>query len=268
MDFDTSEFGDSVSMPGQAWRVQVAEFMDVTVDGMKHEEAVSKLTKVPLLELVQGLDAELTTEDSHIRARATLLLSEVVTASANLNYASAVQLGSFFTARLPDWVSVRGSLKGTLHLLRAPPSSPRTLPAQTVASIAHTLLTNVAVQALVQADRMLWFECMLCILEAHLGALEAIGEELCQGLVAGLQDEKDPRCLFLPRAEGGGGADPAVLRALGRELGEAVCCYFPVSFRPPPGDVRGISRADLAGALTSAMAGEGAWAEVVVPLAL
>lgn len=73
---------------------------------------------------------------------------------------------------------------------------------------------------------------------------------------------------FLPRAEGGGGADPAVLRALGRELGEAVCCYFPVSFRPPPGDVRGISRADLAVALTSAMAGEGAWAEVVVPLAL
>lgn len=32
--------------------LQVAEFMDLTVDGMKHEEAVSKLTKLPLLELV------------------------------------------------------------------------------------------------------------------------------------------------------------------------------------------------------------------------
>ena len=52
------------------------------------------------------------------------------------------------------------------------------------------------------------------------------------------------------------------------ELFDVLSCYFPVTFTPPPNNVHGITRSDLASALEAALACCPLYANQLVPLAL
>jgi hypothetical protein len=54
----------------------------------------------------------------------------------------------------------------------------------------------------------------------------------------------------------------------GQELFDVLSCYFPVSFTPPPGDVHGITRADLAAALQRTLTATPDFQEHLTPLLL
>ena len=52
------------------------------------------------------------------------------------------------------------------------------------------------------------------------------------------------------------------------ELFDVLSCYFPVTFTPPPNNVHGITRADLARSLEVALASCPLYADQLVPLVL
>lgn len=52
------------------------------------------------------------------------------------------------------------------------------------------------------------------------------------------------------------------------ELCDVLACYFPITFTPPPDDVRGVTREDLHAALQATMACTEAFAPHILPLIL
>ncbi|CAI5500751.1 unnamed protein product [Closterium sp. Naga37s-1] len=98
---------------------------------------------------------------------------------------------------------------------------------------------------------------------------------LAVGVVAGVDGEKDPRCLLhalrivallVGALHGEGGS--AAVSAVADDLFDVVSAYFPVSFSPPPNDPRGITREDLVQALLGAFQSTPLFAPMAVPLLL
>ncbi|KAA6427990.1 MAG: MMS19 nucleotide excision repair protein [Trebouxia sp. A1-2] len=90
------------------------------------------------------------------------------------------------------------------------------------------------------------------------------GIDVISGVIAAIDGEKDPRCLLLSfelsqqvvKIYESSPSVPAAqesLQANYEELFDVVACYFPISFTPPPNNVHGITREDLAGALQTTL---------------
>ena len=60
----------------------------------------------------------------------------------------------------------------------------------------------------------------------------------------------------------------ASLDANKEELFDVVACYFPISFSPPPNNVHGITRQDLAAALQEALTCTPLFAPFFIPMLL
>ena len=56
------------------------------------------------------------------------------------------------------------------------------------------------------------------------------------------------------------------LEANHEELFDVVSCYFPISFTPPPGNVHGITRDDLANALQTTLTCTSLFAPLFIPM--
>ena len=70
-----------------------------------------------------------------------------------------------------------------------------------------------------------------------------------------------PPALQIPAAKSG-------LETSLPQLFDVLSCYFPVTFTPPPNNVHGITRSDLASALEAALACCLLYADQLVPLVL
>ncbi|KAL0055388.1 hypothetical protein WJX82_011614 [Trebouxia sp. C0006] len=209
-------------------------------------------------DLIEGLGHSLVSDDETERGRAALLLGEVVTlASASVNAQSTQEhLVQFLSSRLADWPSVHGCLKGIAGLI----SSEQGPPASKLLCPVVKALLNVHITTLAQADRMLALTILLQALQSCGTLLVRSGTDVISGVIAAIDGEKDPRCLLLSfqlsqqvvkiyEASPSVPAAQESLQADYEELFDVVACYFPISFTPPPNNVHGITREDLAGAL-------------------
>eukprot|EP00232_Nephroselmis_pyriformis_P024869 CAMPEP_0182870920 /NCGR_PEP_ID=MMETSP0034_2-20130328/10815_1 /TAXON_ID=156128 /ORGANISM="Nephroselmis pyriformis, Strain CCMP717" /LENGTH=324 /DNA_ID=CAMNT_0025003437 /DNA_START=115 /DNA_END=1085 /DNA_ORIENTATION=+ len=222
--------------------------------------------------MVGGMGDYLTTEDNSVRARALLLIAEVMALpSAKTPPQDLHHLAEFFWSRLADWPSLKGAARGCLCLLNKPALAPAD-----AAAIAAALLDELHVQSLSVSDRLLCLDLFKSILAVHPSAVAGIEDAFVQGVVAAVDGEKDPRCLvlafeimaLLPAALHGQAAGEEALRKNHDEMFDVLTCYFPVSFTPPPGDKRHITRGDLAAPLARAMAATPLYAPACIALAI
>ncbi|KAL3149263.1 hypothetical protein ABBQ32_002080 [Trebouxia sp. C0010 RCD-2024] len=183
----------------------------------------------------------------------------------------------FLSSRLSDWPSVHGCLTGIAGLQAA--EAVQLAPTQT-AKLVKALL-EVQITTLPQADRMLALTILHIALQKHGTELVVTTEvDMLQGVIASIDGEKDPRCLMLSfqlaqqtvriyeQAAPQVCAAQHSLDANKEELVDVVACYFPISFSPPPNNVHGITRQDLAAALQDALTCTPLFAPLFIPMLL
>ncbi|KAF3450688.1 hypothetical protein FNV43_RR06777 [Rhamnella rubrinervis] len=240
-------------------------------------DAITSLVKNDLLtieNLVREMEMYLTTTDTVIRARGTLLLAEVLTnlASKPLDNATIHSLIKFFSDRLADWRALRGALVGCLALLRRKTSA-GTVIASDAKGVAESYLHNLQVQSLGQHDRKLCFELLECLFESYSNELASLGDVLIYGICEAVDGEKDPHCLMqafhiievLVRLF----PDPSgPLASYCADLSEFLGRYFPIHFTHPNGEEVDVKRDDLSRALMLAFSSTPLFEPFSVPLFL
>ena len=252
------------------------------------------------LDLLRGMESCLVTTDDAKRARGVLLLAEAVAGyrgspggpPASLPSAAAELLSQFFASKLEDFAVVRAALMGCTSLLngRDSVSGEALVSHETATTMADRLFEAVHVPSLVQADRLRSYE-MLLALCLHPSAASPTGpplgsttpSEQLESLVASCDGEKDPRNVLVvcelwkhvPRAFCGAldsneknmpsQTHRDAFKNAAEELYDVVAAYFPVSFRPPPGDAIKVTHDDLASTLRDAMCASPTYAPWAVP---
>jgi len=223
---------------------------------------------------------------------------------ASLPAPAAELLAQFFASKLEDFAVIRAALMGCTSLLNARASSGESeavVTHATATTMADRLFEAVHVPSLAQADRQRSYE-MLVALIRHPAASSPAGPPLgscspaeqIESLVAACDGEKDPRNVLLvcelwkhiPAAFCGespfrdsenhsehkkearnrpSDAHRAAFAAAAEELYDVVAAYFPVSFRPPPGDAIKVTHEQLASTLRDAMCASPEYAPWAVP---
>ena len=205
-------------------------------------------------------------------------------------------LAVFFASKLGDWrVSppltsrlnstsyplrrpcLRGALRGCAHLL----SLPGCLSSSDAAALGSRLLSEVHSPSLVAPERRLALDCLASLATHSSGAAaRLIGvAQLVDGCVAAVDSERDPRCLasafaLWPRISAvAAAASPPV--TLGGDAFDALACYWPLVFTPPPPGANPLgpsepvhTRASLAASLRAALTCCPSFGPKAVPLFL
>ncbi|KDO29633.1 hypothetical protein SPRG_05586 [Saprolegnia parasitica CBS 223.65] len=226
--------------------------------------------KTPIEQVIQGLGAHLTHVQDKRRARATLLLAEVLTRLPDLRLSSdtAHLLLTFFLERLKDGPSMAACLKALVALISLHAAL---LPANDAWTVVETLLNlPTPIASLSQSMRKQSFELLqLIVRRGALGDHE--GRVLMDGFLRAMSGEKDPRnLLFCLRfaAELLTTYANVVDADVAKGFFDATSCYFPITFRPPPNDPYGITSEDLVLALRSVFVGHDSLAKHVLPMVL
>ena len=145
-----------------------------------------------------------------------------------------------------------------------PPFSLRPLPAY-----LHSIFDELAVQTFVQTTRMLIFRLLTSILNGHLDAIRSeMGRDFVIGYIQAMDGEKDPRNLLMAfrLANVVARQFPKEIEPMAEELFEVTSCYFPITFKPPPGDPYGITSDDLKKELKRCMIASSHFTPFAIPL--
>jgi DNA repair/transcription protein MET18/MMS19 len=256
--------------------------------------------ELQFLDLLRSMESCLVTTDDARRARGVLLLAEAVTQygvspagapKRAMPKPAAELLAQFFASKLEDFAVIRAALMGCTFLLNARSGVGEALVThETARTMADKLFEAVHVPSLVQGDRFRSYE-MLLALCSHPGSASPKGpplgsqspQEQLEQLIASCDGEKDPRNVLLvcelwkhvPLAfcgSAGARAESApsqqhkdAFKNAAEELYDVVAAYFPVSFRPPPGDAIKVTHDELASTLRDAMCASPTYAPYAVP---
>ncbi|XP_071903172.1 MMS19 nucleotide excision repair protein homolog isoform X4 [Coffea arabica] len=221
-------------------------------------DALAILLKNDLLTLealVRELDLYLTTTDSIIRSRGTLLLGELLTQLElkPLSDAAIHSLIGFLTERLEDWRALRGALVGCLALLRRK-TDVGVVTENDAEAVMKSYMQYLQVQSMGQHDRKLCFELLECLLERYPNAVQPLGNELFYSICEGIDEEKDPQCLILAfhivEVAAKLFPDPSgPFTSYAADIFEILGRYFPIHFTHPKSEDIGVSRDELSRAL-------------------
>lgn len=240
-------------------------------------DAIAALVKndiITLEALVREMGLYLTTTDSFIRARGTLLLAELLVclASKPLENETVHSLIGFFTERLVDWKALPGALIGCLCLLRRK-GNVGIVNGSKALAVAQCFLQNVEVQSLRQSDRKLCFELLRCLLERYPNDVVHLEDVIIPGICESIDGEKDPECLMLAfqivEALVHLYPDPTgPLASYATDLFENLSCYFPIHFTHPKGEDIDVKKEELSRTLMMAFASTPLFEPFAIPLLL
>lgn len=211
-----------------------------------------------LINVVEALGSALTHSDAAVRARGVELLAGVA-AKTPVPPRQAPNLIQFFVSRLHDHASVPGLLDGLAAILRAPG-----IGKSHAVAIPVQVLDSLNVQSYNQPVR----HRVLSILR-H--AVDSFGPELAKqpefvpGFVTALEGEKDPRNLLLGFGLARDIIERFDIEPYAEDMFEMLFSYFPITFRPPPDDVIGITAEDLKEALKSCLKATAFFAPFAMP---
>ncbi|KAJ1993432.1 hypothetical protein H4R33_000687 [Dimargaris cristalligena] len=205
-----------------------------------------------LLTLVQGLEKPLTSERNEWRAKGIKLLATVIRRLDDAHIAPpAVKfLTNFFRERLADTPCVPWLVEGLTNLSHTAGFRQGDF----AGSVVESLLEEIHIQSFQQPTRLAILHLLQYLLTEYLPTLQRQLPSLPALFIQAMDSEKDPRNLMVcfdlfPRIvrhfDVTGHAD---------DLFEVVFCYFPITFKPPPGDALGVTAEDLKAALRHCIA--------------
>ncbi|KAJ8694930.1 hypothetical protein PTI98_007563 [Pleurotus ostreatus] len=217
-----------------------------------------------LLDLVKSLGGYLTSEEDELRTKGVGLLSSVLhQGNLTTNRQTVHALTLFYCGKLDDTETIVPALDGLVALSKQP-----NLSSEDAVAVIRAIFTYVKMKALVQAVRYHVFSIVDTLLTKHRKALQGLGTEFISGYVSLAEGEKDPRNLLVAFA---------IARVLLIEFDVShhvenffniTFCYFPISFRPPPGDPYGITAEDLKSRLRDCLSAHPSFGPLAIPLFL
>ncbi|MCJ1288359.1 hypothetical protein MMC26_007714 [Xylographa opegraphella] len=228
----------------------------LTVDRDKGEASViargaaSKLEsqQLTLLAIVQSLGEYIVDEDAILRSRAVTFLSQVIKA-LDPTFLSRQQihvLCQFLCERIEDG----GALDGLAKLQELE----RFTKDMAIMVLRAMLERFQDLQIRLQPQRLQILEFLNGLMSKHRSAIKSLHSESLVGIVDLVSGEKDPRNLMIVFS---------ILKVImvewdivdhAQNLFDAVFCYFPITFRPPPDDPYGITAQDLKSRLRGCIA--------------
>ena len=225
-------------------------------NGAENASKIDALITVP--ELIGHLQKPLSSDDDKLRKRAILLLAQIFERrpNASLKPAAVHLLVVFLCNRLKDMPSLEPTLQ-TLQGLLTHHGDKMVSKYNDRIDILHALVTDISVPTCAQNIRSRTFKLLLQVLET-LDKDTATGlpnaDAWLEEVIAAGEGEKDPRCLLLflqilKRCQVVFAVTMHQLTDLQQTLFDAVSCYFPITFTPPPDDVFGVTSSMLVEAL-------------------
>ncbi|KAL6720704.1 hypothetical protein ACLMJK_002629 [Lecanora helva] len=212
-----------------------------------------------LIDVVQSLGEYINDEDLTIRSRAIDYLSQVI-GQLNATFLSRQQiqvLCEFFCDRIED-----GGAIGGLRRLAALGRFTNDMADLTFRAIIEHFQD---LQIRPQTQRLEIIELLNDLMLKHRNALKEMGDKSIIGITDLVSGEKDPRNLMVIFS---------ILKVVMVEweisryaetLFDSVFCYFPITFRPPPGDPLGITAQDLKKRLRDCIAASSHFAPYAFP---
>ncbi|TFK51878.1 ARM repeat-containing protein [Heliocybe sulcata] len=218
-----------------------------------------------LLDVVKALGEYLTSEEDELRTKGVEFMSAVLSGCPpeHFNRQSVKVLTSFLCGKLDDPETVVPALKGLASLTYLP-----TFTSSDAVDVVNAVFAHVKMKSLVQSQRFIVLSIIDNLLSKHRDALKNIQTQFVPAYIALVNGEKDPRNLVLCFA-----IDRVLLLEFNvknhiEDLFNITFCYFPITFRPPPGDPYGITTDDLKKALRSCLSATPDFGTLGIPLFL
>ncbi|OQR89536.1 MMS19 nucleotide excision repair protein [Thraustotheca clavata] len=224
----------------------------------------------PIEQVIHLLGSHLTHTADKRRARATLLLAEILTRLPDLRISADTThlLLVFFLERLKDAPSVAACLKALCAIIALHPTLVTAVDAANAVETLVNLPTPIS--SLSQALRKQSFELLQHVVRMNVLDTNH-ARVLMEGFLKAMQGEKDPRNLLfcLQFATELLTTYFALVDAdVASAFFTTTSCYFPITFRPPPNDPYGIKSEDLIAALRSVFVAHDSMAKHVMPMVL
>ncbi|KAJ3050197.1 mms19 nucleotide excision repair [Rhizophlyctis rosea] len=225
---------------------------------LTHNDPFERAKGVGLLSaVVRKCEGDKVSRDTGIACKRSLLDGYILKRRTNV----ASVLLNFFLDRLADQPSVGETLKGILSLLEM-----KAISAADANMIPQRIFTELAIQTFQQTVRHSFFRIIDLLLESYLPAVKSLGSDFVSGYIQAMDGEKDPRNLLLAFRIVKAMVDSLDYDKYCEELFEVAFCYFPITFRPPPDDIYGITAEDLKGALRACVCATEKFAPYAMPV--
>ncbi|KAI9097045.1 Dos2-interacting transcription regulator of RNA-Pol-II-domain-containing protein [Phlyctochytrium arcticum] len=252
-----------------SWQVDLETYANAPVESAESLRAVGQIVlavnagQVTALKLVESLGPQLTHNDPFMRAKGIGLLSSVLAEAegAKLGPNIGNVLIKFYLSRLQDQPSVGELLKGLQAMVNGGMISD-----EDAAQIPVRIFAELAVQTYQQTTRYIVYGIFDLLLQKHMSAMKSLGSDFVSGFVQAMDGEKDPRNLLLAFRIIKTIVQNLEFAQLAEDVFSVVFCYFPITFRPPPDDVYGITSDDLKAALRDCISATPLFATYAMPL--
>ncbi|KAH0562369.1 hypothetical protein GP486_002935 [Trichoglossum hirsutum] len=243
----------------------------LTIDG-NQQEAIKVAERsaerienkdLTLVELVGSLGEYLTDDDTTMRSKAVAYLTAVLAAMlpTTLTRQQIAVIREFLCARIEDESGLKETAQGLFTLQQMSRFS-----GEDAVQVATTLFTKAQdLQRHPQGTRFTVLTLLDALMSDQRDALKSIGSDFVVGITDLVSGEKDPRNLMVVFS---------MLRVVIVEwnimkhtevLFDAVYCYFPITFKPLPGDPYGITAQDLKARLRDCIAASHCFASHAFP---
>ncbi|TPX55830.1 hypothetical protein SpCBS45565_g08489 [Spizellomyces sp. 'palustris'] len=249
--------------------VSIETFITAPLESAEGVEALGEITlavdngSLTFLTLVEHLGPKLTNTDPFIRAKGIGLLSSVLSSCTTQQLGKNVSpvLVSFYLERLQDQPSVGELLKGIHALLKA-----NAVASDNALQIPSRIFSEIAIQTYQQTTRHMAFSILELLLQHHLNAMKFMGDDFISGFIQAMDGEKDPRNLLMAFRIAKVLIESFDCTKFAEDLFGVVFCYFPITFRPPPDDIYGITADDLKVALRDCISATPLFSTYAMPL--
>ncbi|KDR80617.1 hypothetical protein GALMADRAFT_240958 [Galerina marginata CBS 339.88] len=137
-----------------------------------------------------------------------------------------------------------------------------------VTMIIEGLIQHVRMKSIVQDVRFTVFSIMDSLMAFHRDVLKSMGKRFLDGYISLAEGEKDPRNLMVAFAIARVILIEFDIHAHVESMFNILFCYFPITFRPPPNDLYGISTENLRLSLRNCLNATPAFGPLAIPVFL
>jgi len=256
----------------------VNEYIETTSEQAKQQNLiinelsawVQQQPQTNLLKVIQDARLALTSESIPTRASANRLLAELVAVLVESQSLSKHQLNllvEFFLEKLADGPPILVQALAALRSL----SKSDAFQAEHAIKSCQALFQHVTIRELEQPKRLSVLMLLDSLLAYHRDALKSMGPRFLSGYCSLVEGEKDPRNLVVAFKLAKVILIEFDLGDQAESLFDITFCYFPITFRPPPGNpdaYGGITAEELTQGLIDCLSATPQFGILVLPLLL
>ncbi|ORX84015.1 ARM repeat-containing protein [Anaeromyces robustus] len=217
---------------------------------------------VSILMIVEDLSETLISTDPKIRAKGIELLIRVFCncKKETITPKMASVILKFCLERLNDLHSLQSSLDGILYILQN-----FEINHEIIKETPKIMIDELIIPGYQQTVRQIIFKIYELLADKYLEDLRSIEDIFVPGFVQAVESEKDPRNIMVIFKIIKIIVDELNYKPYVEDIFELIFCYFPITFKAPPGNVIKITSEDLKDALKKCLISAPEFSKFAIP---